>query len=121
MPVSVSRAIESVAASPLAMVVTNPRRADNPIEIANEAFCALTGYSEQEVLSRNCRFLGGEETEPWARDEMRRALAEQRPVLVDILNSRRDGSAFRNGVMIAPILTRRANWPISSVRRSISA
>ena len=35
--------LESVAASPIAMVITNPRRPDNPIEIANGAFLALTG------------------------------------------------------------------------------
>ena len=52
MPSSVQQAIESVAASPLAMVITNPLRADNPIEVANPAFCALTGYSEMEVAGR---------------------------------------------------------------------
>jgi PAS domain S-box-containing protein len=95
--------IDSIVGSPLAMVVTNPRRADNPIEVANAAFCALTGYSEQEVVGRNCRFLAGERTEKWNSDEIRRALRERRSVLVDILNFRRDGSAFRNGVMIAPL------------------
>jgi len=95
--------IDSVAASPLAMVITNPRRADNPIEVANAAFCELTGYAEDEVLGRNCRFLAGEQTEPWISAEIRRALQERRSVLVDILNFRRDGTAFRNGVMIAPL------------------
>jgi PAS domain S-box-containing protein len=95
--------IDSVAASPLAMVVTNPRRADNPIEVANSAFCALTGYAENEVIGRNCRFLAGDRSEPWVSEEIRRALRERRSVLVDILNFRRDGSAFRNGVMIAPL------------------
>jgi PAS domain S-box-containing protein len=103
MAVSMSQAIESVGASPLAMVVTNPRRPDNPIEVANSAFCALTGYAERDVLGRNCRFLGDGQAEPSAREEMRRALTEQRPVLVDVLNFRSDGSPFRNGVMIAPI------------------
>ena len=93
----------SVAASPLAMVVTNPRVPDNPIEIANEAFCTLTGYSEREVVGRNCRFLAGQETEPSIQAQIRAAVANKRPVLVDILNYRRDGSQFRNGVMIAPL------------------
>jgi PAS domain S-box-containing protein len=95
--------IDSVSASPLAMVITNPLRPDNPIEIANAAFCALTGYPEREVLGRNCRFLAGDCAEPWVSDQIRRALGERRSVLVDILNFRRDGSAFRNGVMIAPL------------------
>jgi PAS domain S-box-containing protein len=103
MPSPHQHVIDSVAASPLAMVITNPARPDNPIEVANAAFCALTGYAEHEVLGRNCRFLAGEQTEPWVSAEIRRAVQERRSVLVDILNFRRDGSPFRNGVMIAPL------------------
>ena len=95
---------ESVAASPLAMVITNPKRPDNPIEIANAAFCRLTGYAEREIVGRHCRFLAGAETEPAVRQQVRNAVEAQRPVLVDILNYRRDGTPFRNGVMIAPLL-----------------
>jgi PAS domain S-box-containing protein len=94
---------ESVAASPIAMVVTNPHKSDNPIEFANDAFCALTGYSKSEIIGRNCRFLAGEATEPTIQAEIRSAVADQRPVLVEMTNYRRDGSAFRNGVMIAPL------------------
>jgi hypothetical protein len=100
---ALEQALESVAASPLAMVITNPHRPDNPIEVANPAFCALTGYSETEILGRNCRFLAGDGTEPWISDQLRRAVQERRPMLVDILNFRRDGRPFRNGVMIAPL------------------
>lgn len=93
----------SIGASPIAMVVTNPRLVDNPIEFANEAFCELTGYSNCEIVGRNCRFLAGEATEPAIQAQIRSAVEGQRPVLVDILNYRRDGSLFRNGVMIAPL------------------
>src|SRR5947209_20546650 len=93
----------SVAASPLAMVVTNPRRVDNPIEFANEAFCSLTGYAKDEIVGRNCRFLAGQESEPAVQAQIRSAIANKRPVLVDLLNYRRDGSPFRNRVMLAPL------------------
>jgi PAS domain S-box-containing protein len=95
--------IDSIQASPIAMVITNPRVADNPIEIANPAFCRLTGYAESEVLGRNCRFLAGENTEAWVSQQIRDAIGHRRPVLVDILNYRRDGTTFRNGVMITPL------------------
>lgn len=94
---------QSVAASPLAMVVTNPRRPDNPIEFVNEAFCTLTGYSEQEILGHNCRFLAGEGSEPAVQAQIRSAIANRQAVLADIVNYRRDGLPFRNGVMIAPL------------------
>jgi PAS domain S-box-containing protein len=85
------------------MVVSNPRRPDNPLEAVNRAFCDLTKYSEAEVVGRNCRFLAGERTEQAATDQIRSAIQAERPVLVDIVNYRRDGSAFRNGVMITPL------------------
>ena len=95
--------IETVGVSPIAMVVSNPHLPDNPIEVANAAFCNLTGYSEAEIVGRNCRFLAGESTEPWVTEEIRDALRGRRPLLVDILNYKKDGTPFRNGVMITPL------------------
>jgi PAS domain S-box-containing protein len=95
--------IESVCASPLAMVLSNPRRPDNPLEVVNPLFCALTGYAEGEIVGRNCRFLTGEATETAASEQIRAGIRAKHPVLVDILNYRSDGSAFRNGVMITPL------------------
>ena len=97
------RIIHSVLSSPLAMVLSNPRSADNPLEIVNRAFCDLTGYAEGEILGRNCRFLAGEATEGAITEQIRSAIRARAPVLADILNYRRDGSAFRNGVMITPL------------------
>ncbi|MEO6581615.1 MAG: LuxR C-terminal-related transcriptional regulator [Sphingomicrobium sp.] len=93
----------TIAASPIASVITNPRHADNPIEFANSAFCALTGYAEADILGRNCRFLAGSATEPWLTEQIRSAIHARRPVLVDILNYRQDGTPFRNGVMVTPL------------------
>ena len=95
--------LETIGLSPIATVVSNPRLADNPIEVANAAFCDLTGYSESDVVGRNCRFLAGEATEPWVTDQIRAAIGSRRPVLVDILNYRRDGTPFRNGVLVTPL------------------
>jgi PAS domain-containing protein len=67
--------IEAVGISPIAMVVSNPRRPDNPLEIVNEAFCNLTGYSEREIVGRNCRFLAGELTDGRATDGSARPFA----------------------------------------------
>ena len=103
MAIANKQLLESIGASPIATVISNPRRADNPLEVANSAFCALTGYAEREIVGRNCRFLAGEATEPWVTDQIRAAIGARRPVLVDILNYRRDGTAFRNGVLVSPL------------------
>jgi PAS domain S-box-containing protein len=95
--------LDSIGLSPIATVVSNPRRPDNPLEAVNPAFCVLTGYGEGEILGRNCRFLAGKGTEPWVTEEIRAGIRGRRPVLVEILNYRKDGSAFRNGVTIIPL------------------
>lgn len=97
------RVLDSVLYSPIATVITDPSKPDNPIEIANEAFCTLTGYAEREVVGRNARFLAGKQTEPWITEQARTAIRNRRSIFVDILNYRRDGTPFRNGMMIAPL------------------
>lgn len=97
------RLLESIGFSPIATVISNPRRPDNPLEAANPAFSALTGYRESEIVGRNCRFLAGEATEPWLSDRIRDAVRNRQSVLVDILNYRADGAPFRNGVLVSPI------------------
>jgi PAS domain S-box-containing protein len=89
--------------SPLAAVVSDPSLPDNPIIECNEPFLQLTGYTRREVIGRNCRFLRGPETEPWLTDKMRDAVNTPRPVLVEILNYRKNGTPFRNAVMIVPL------------------
>ena len=97
------RHIRLVADSPIPSVISDPRLPDNPIVACNSAFCDLTGYSTEEVIGRNCRFLSGPGTEPWLTEEIRRGVREHRPVLVEILNYKRNGQPFRNAVLVAPI------------------
>jgi PAS domain S-box-containing protein len=99
-PVSIFGMIEG---STVAAVITNPRLPDNPIIACNRAFEQLTGYSANEVVGRNCRFLAGPRAEPLLSEEIGRAVRERRPVLAEIPNFKRDGTPFRNAVMIVPI------------------
>lgn len=94
--------LASIRLSPIPTVVTDARAHDNPIIAANGAFEHLTGYQASEILGRNCRFLAGPDTEPEAATRLREAIQDARPILVELLNYRRDGSRFRNAVMIAP-------------------
>jgi len=95
--------VASIRLSPLATIVTDPRRPDNPIIAANAAFEQLTGYREAELVGRNCRLLAGEGTEAEKQALLRDAIAQARPVMTELVNYRRDGSAFRNALMIAPV------------------
>lgn len=95
--------VDLVAMSPVASVVTDPHQRDNPIIACNEAFMELTGYSEPEIIGRNCRFLSGPDTEPWLTEAIQDGVRDQRPVLVEILNYKKDGTPFRNAVVVAPV------------------
>jgi PAS domain S-box-containing protein len=85
------------------MVVADARQTDCPIVLANRAFLDLTGYSADEVIGRNCRFLQGESTSPEAVAQIRLAIAERREVNVELLNYRKDGSQFWNQLHLSPI------------------
>ena len=85
------------------MVVTDPNRPDNPIVFANGAFCDLTGYSREDIYGRNCRFLQGARTDRATVRQIREALAERRPVAVEVLNYRKDGTPFWNALFIGPV------------------
>ncbi|QGP80245.1 PAS domain-containing protein [Sphingobium sp. CAP-1] len=92
-----------IAGSAVAAVITNPRLPDNPIVECNDAFVALTGYDRADIIGRNCRFLAGGDPDCAATGTIRAALCAQRPTLVELRNYRKDGTPFRNAVMIAPI------------------
>jgi len=95
--------LDSIRFSPIATVVSDPTQADNPLIAVNAAFCALTGYTEAEVIGRNCRFLRGPDTENGQTEKLRTAVYGQHSALAELINYRKDGSPFRNAVMIAPL------------------
>ncbi|HXD02766.1 MAG TPA: PAS domain-containing protein, partial [Novosphingobium sp.] len=94
---------EMLQKSQIAAVLSNPRLPDNPIVECNAAFEELTGYPASEILGRNCRFLAGPGTEPWLTETLRSGIRRRQPVMVEITNYRKDGTPFRNAVMVAPI------------------
>jgi PAS domain S-box-containing protein len=94
---------EMIASSPTAAVISNPRLPDNPIVACNDAFIELTGYPRDEIIGRNCRFLRGTATEDDRAKVLREGIFRKQPVMVEILNYKKDGTPFRNAVMVAPI------------------
>ena len=85
------------------MVVSDPNLPDNPIVFANRAFIKLSGYSAEELIGRNCRFLQGPDTDPAQVAKLREGIAARRNVTVDILNYRRDGTSFINELYVSPV------------------
>ncbi|MBB4062882.1 histidine kinase dimerization/phosphoacceptor domain -containing protein [Gellertiella hungarica] len=90
-------------ATRMPMIITDPRQEDNPIIFSNRAFSELTGYSQDELIGRNCRLLQGPDTDPAAVERIREAIRQELPVSQDILNYRKDGSTFWNALFISPV------------------
>ncbi len=97
-------ALVAVERTRMPMVVTNPRRDDSPLVLANQAFLDLTGYTASEVIGRNCRFMQGPETSQSSIDIIRRGVADgEHHVTTDLVNYRKDGSSFWNRLCISPV------------------
>ena len=93
----------ALAASAEGITISDPRLSDNPLIYANEGFERLTGYSVEEVIGRNCRFLQGPDTSPDTVDIIREAIRNDKACTVQILNYRKDGSPFWNRLSITPV------------------
>jgi len=96
-------AFVAVERTRMPMVITDARHGDHPIVLANQAFLDLTGYDADEVVGRNCRFLQGQETSGEDIAKVRAALAAGQECDVEILNYRKDGSAFWNQLHMSPV------------------
>ncbi|HEX5693588.1 MAG TPA: PAS domain S-box protein, partial [Arenimonas sp.] len=94
------RAVES---SMNGIVIADAQAGDLPIIYVNPAFESLTGYSAEEALGRNCRFLQGEETRQPELNILRRSLSEGRESNVILRNFRKDGQPFWNHLFISPV------------------
>ena len=82
-------------------VISDPSLPDNPIVYASLGFLTLTGYSLNEVLGRNCRFLQGPETDIKMVEKIRIGIDKGEDTTVVLLNYRKDGTTFWNQLFIA--------------------
>lgn len=76
---------------------------DRPLIFVNDGFERLTGYSKEDVIGKNCRFLQGKETENEPVDELRRAVKKGEETTVELLNYKKDGTPFWNRLSITPL------------------
>lgn len=95
---------EIINGSRVGALVTDASKEDNPIIFANKNFETLTGYTQEEILGRNCRFLQGKDTDPTTVSKIRRAVSERVPLTIVLKNYKKDGTLFWNRLNLRPII-----------------
>ena len=92
-----------VNASDDGIVVAEQEGDENILIYANQGFERLTGYSVDEILYRDCRFLQNGDRDQPAIDRIRTALREGKSCSEVLRNYRKDGSPFWNELSITPV------------------
>ncbi|PSC75784.1 phototropin [Micractinium conductrix] len=84
-------------------VVADATLPDCPLIYASEGFYCMTGYSREEVIGNNCRFLQGPDTDPGHVKQLGDAVRKGTHVTVRLLNYKKDGTPFWNLLTMTPV------------------
>ena len=95
--------VAAIEACPVNISIADGRASDFPLAYVNPSFTATTGYSAEEAIGRNCRFLQGPDTSRDAVQALRRSIETEQPVSVELLNYRKNGTPFLNSLRMAPV------------------
>jgi len=90
------------------VILSDPDLPDAPIVYANKAFETLTGYSQEETIGFNCRFLQANDQNQEASKQISEAMNKQESIEVTIRNYKKDGTLFYNRLKITPLLDRKS-------------
>lgn len=77
---------------------------------ANEAFTRITGYTLEEVFHKTPRILYGPKTSRVELAKVRAALSRWEPVIVEMINYRKDGSEFWSEFSVVPIADKTGHY-----------
>lgn len=97
------RLMTALSGSQQNFAISDPSLPDNPIVYVSQGFLELTGYTLDQVLGRNCRFLQGPGTDQSAVDVIRKGLREGVDTSVCLLNYKADGTPFWNQFFVAAL------------------
>ena len=100
---AVSLLERAIGASSCGITITDMRDPSQPLIFVNAAFERITGYSCEEVIGTNCRFLQGQDRQQPALTELRAALKQGTDCSVTLQNYRKDGTPFWNELTLSPV------------------
>lgn len=85
------------------VIITDNTQRDNPIIYCNKAFETMTGYSTDEIIGHNCRFLQAQDRSQSERKKLRESINNGEDCKVEIRNYKKNGTLFWNELFISPV------------------
>ena len=85
------------------ITLADPDQEDLPLVYANKAFEIITGYTQEETIGKNCRFLQGTDRDQKERYELKEAIDNKRPIEITLRNYKKNGEMFYNHLVITPL------------------
>jgi len=91
------------------ITLADPDMEDMPLVYVNKAFESMTGYTMEEVVGKNCRFMQGEEREQKERYMMQEAIKNNESIEITFKNYRKNGELFYNHLEMSPLFDSNGN------------
>ena len=88
------------------VTLSDPDLPDCPLVYVNRVFQEMSGYTQDEMIGRNCRFLQGADHDQPELDTLRAAIREHQACTVTLRNYRKNGELFLNRLSIRPLVDR---------------
>jgi PAS domain S-box-containing protein len=93
------------------ITLADPDMEDMPLVYVNKAFEKMTGYTMEEVVGKNCRFMQGEDREHALKERhmMQKAFKNNEPLTLTFKNFRKNGEEFYNHLEMSPLFDSKGN------------
>ena len=88
------------------VTLSDPDQPDSPLVYVNRVFEEMSGYTQDEMVGRNCRFLQGDDHDQPELQTLRAAIKQHEACTVTLRNYRKNGELFLNKLSIRPLVDR---------------
>ena len=89
--------------------LADPDQEDLPLVYVNKAFETITGYTQEETIGKNCRFLQGTDRDQKERYQLKEAIENKKPIEITLRNYKKNGEMFYNHLVITPLFDSNGN------------
>ena len=93
------------------ITLADPDMEDMPLVYANKAFEKMTGYTMEEVVGKNCRFMQGKDRDHALKERhmMQKAFKNNESINITFKNYRKNGEEFYNHLEMSPLFDSKGN------------